>query len=149
MASRQCAIDRASQQYHTLDPPYTSGTLLKAMNYQDWGDLAVNPAGNQLAVRIANHVYTMGMDGSNLKQVTTSNFKEAVPEFSPDGKHLLLGTNYRQTGPLGWTWDLKIIHNDGKEYNVDPIEPNTPGVIPVFVKGKDKIETSGGQMIWR
>lgn len=132
-----------------LDPPYTSGSLLKEMNYQDWGDLAVNPAGNQLALRIANHVYTMGMDGSNLKQVTTSNFKEAVPEFAPDGKYLLVGTDYKQTGPFGWMWELKIIPNDGKDYNVDPIAKNTPGVIPVFVKGKNKIETSGGQMIWR
>lgn len=132
-----------------LDPPYTSGTLLKEMEYEDWGDLAVNPAGTQLAVRIANHVYTMGMDGSNLEQVTTSNFKEAVPEFSPDGKYLLVGTEYRQTGPFGWMWSLKIIPNDGKEYNVDPIAANSPGVIPVFWKGKDKIETAGGQMIWR
>ncbi|TJZ54745.1 hypothetical protein FAZ15_14785 [Sphingobacterium olei] len=132
-----------------LDPPYTSGKLLKEMEYEDWGDVAVNPAGTQLAVRIANHVYTMDMDGSNLKQVTTSNFKEAVPEFSPDGKYLLVGTEYRQTGPFGWMWSLKIIPNDGKEYNVDPIAPNSPGVIPVFVKGKNKIETAGGQMIWR
>lgn len=132
-----------------LDPPYTSGKLLKEMTYEDWGDLAVNPAGNQLAVRIANHVYTMDMDGSNLKQVTTSNFKESVPEFSPDGKYLLVGTEYRQTGPFGWMWSLKIIPNDGKEYNVDPIAPNSPDVIPVFVKGKNKIETAGGQMIWR
>ncbi|MEN5376575.1 hypothetical protein [Sphingobacterium kitahiroshimense] len=132
-----------------LAPPYTSGTLLKEMKYEDWGDVAVNPAGNQLAVRITNHVYTMDMDGSNLKQVTTSNFKEAVPEFSPDGKHLLVGTEYRQTGPFGWMWSLKIIPNDGKEYNVDPIAPNTAGVIPVVLKGKEKIETAGGQMIWR
>lgn len=132
-----------------LDPPYTSGTLLKEMNYDDWSDVAVNPADNQLAMRIANHVYTMDMDGSNLKKVTTSNFKEAVPEFSSDGKYLLVGTEYRQTGPFGWMWSLKIIPNDGKEYNVDPIAPNTPGVIPVVVKGKDKIETAGGQMIWR
>ncbi|GGH14484.1 hypothetical protein FAZ19_07430 [Sphingobacterium alkalisoli] len=132
-----------------LDPPYTSGKLLKEMEYEDWGDVAVNPAGTQLAVRIANHVYTMDMDGSNLKQVTTSNFKEAVPEFSPDGKYLLVGTEYRQTGPFGWMWSLKIIPNDGKEYNVDPIAANSPGVIPVFVKGKNKIETAGGQMIWR
>lgn len=132
-----------------LAPPYTSGTLLKEMNYDDWGDLAVNHAGNQLAVRIANHVYTMDMDGSNLKQVTTSNFKESVPEFSPDGKYLLVGTEYRQTGPFGWMWSLKIIPNDGTAYNVDPIAPNTPGVIPVILKGKEKIETAGGQMIWR
>ena len=132
-----------------LNPPYTSGTLVKEMDFDDWGDLAVNQAGTQLAVRIANHIYTMNMDGSNLKQVTTSNFKEAVPEFSPDGKYLLVGTEYKQTGPFGWIWSMKIIPTDGKQYNVDPIEPNSPGVIPVIWKGKDKLETAGGQMIWR
>lgn len=132
-----------------LNPPYTSGTLVKEMEYDDWGDLAVNQTGTQMAVRIANHVYTMNMDCSDLKQVTTSNFKESVPEFSPDGKYLLVGTEYKQTGPFGWIWSMKIIPNDGKQYNVDPIEANSPGVIPVILKGKDKIETAGGQMIWR
>lgn len=38
--------------------------------------------------------------------------------------------------------------NDGQQYNVDPEEQNSPGVIPVIWKGKDKIE-AGGQMVWR
>lgn len=132
-----------------LDPPYTSGTLVKQMDYQDWGELEVNQTGTQLAMHIANHIYTMSIDGSNLKQVTTSNFKESVPVFSPDGKYLLVGTEYKQTGPFGFMWSLKIIPNDGKQYNVDPIEANSPGVIPVIWKGKDRIETAGGQVIWR
>ncbi|MGO1245815.1 MAG: TolB family protein, partial [Sphingobacterium sp.] len=81
-----------------IAPPYTSGTLVKEMNYQDWGKLAVNQAGTQLAMQIANHIHTMNIDGSNLKQVTTSNFKESVPVFSPDGKHLLVCSYYRQSG---------------------------------------------------
>jgi len=132
-----------------LNPPYTSGTLVKEMAFDDWGDLAVNQAGTQMAVRIANHIYTMNMDGTNLNQVTTSNFKESVPEFSPDGNYLLVGTEYKQTGPFGWIWYMKIIPNDGKQYNVDPIEENSSGVIPVILKGNDRIETAGGQMIWR
>ncbi|WP_437918796.1 hypothetical protein [Sphingobacterium sp. LRF_L2] len=132
-----------------LAPPYNSGSLVKEMNYQDWGELAVNQAGTQLAMQIANHVHTMNIDGSNLKQVTTSNFNESVPLFSPDGKYLLVGSHYRQTGVFGYSWYLKIIPNDGEQYNVDPNEPNSPGVIPVIWKGKDKIESGGGQMVWR
>lgn len=132
-----------------LDPPYTSGIMVKQMDYEDWGELDVNRQGTQLALQIANHVYTMDIDGSNLKQVTTSNFKESVPLFSPDGKYLLISSDYKQTGPLGYMWQMKIIPNDGKQYNVDPVESNSPGVIPVIWKGKDEIETAGGQMVWR
>lgn len=42
-----------------------------------------------------------------------------------------------------------FIPNDGKQYNVDPIESNSPGVIPVIVKGQDRIAAAGGQMVWR
>lgn len=132
-----------------VPPPYTSGTLIKEMNYQDWDALAVNATGTQLAMQIANHVYTMDIDGSNLKQVTTSNFTESVPVFSPDGKYLLVGSYYRLSGVFGHLWEMKIIPNDGQQYNVDPEAPNSPGVIPVIWQGKDKIEAAGGQMIWR
>ncbi|SFT08975.1 TolB family protein [Sphingobacterium wenxiniae] len=132
-----------------IAPPYTSGTLIKEMDYENWDELTVNQAGTQLALQIANHIYTMDIDGSNLKQVTTSNFKESVPQFSPDGKHLLVGSEYKQTGPFGYMWYMKIIPNDGKQYNVDPIEPNSPGVIPVVVRGEDRIAAAGGQMMWR
>lgn len=132
-----------------LAPPYTSATLVKEMNYHDWGKLAVNKTGTQLAVQIAGHIYTMNMDGSDLKQVTTSNFKESIPVFSPDGKYLLIGSHYRQNGSFGYLWDLKIIPNDGKQYNTDPVASNSAGVIPVIRKGNDDIENGGGQMIWR
>ena len=132
-----------------IAPPYSSGTLIKEMDYEDWDELTVNQAGTQLALHIANHIYTMDIDGSNLKQVTTSNFKESVPQFSPDGKYLLVGSEYKQTGPFGYMWYMKIIPNDGKQYNVDPIEPNSPGVIPVIVNGQDRIAAAGGQMVWR
>ncbi|WP_420152263.1 hypothetical protein [Siphonobacter sp.] len=132
-----------------MAPPFNSGTLVKEMSYQDWGKLTVNQAGTQFALNIGNHIYTMDINGNDLKQVTVSNFKESVPEFSPDGKHLLIGTNYRSTGTLGYLWDLKIIPNDGKQYNVDADANNSRGVIPVIWRGKDKIESAGGQMIWR
>lgn len=132
-----------------IDPPYTAGRLVREMDYQQWGALAVNQSGTQLALQIANHIYTMNMDGGNLQQVTTSNFTESEPVFSPDGKYLLVGSEYKQTGPFGFMWYMKIIPNDGKMYNVDPVAENSPGVIPVVWKGRDRMEAAGGQMIWR
>lgn len=132
-----------------IPPPYTSGTLIKEMNYADWGHLAVNHQGTQLAVRIDNHVYTMGIDGNNMRQVTTSNFKESKPVFSPDSKYLMVGSNYRQSSIMGYSWDMKIIPNDGKEYNVGPVETNSPGVLPILWKGEDKIVTGSGDVVWK
>lgn len=132
-----------------IPPPYNSGSLVKEMNYADWGDLSVNHQGNQLAVRIDNHLYTMGIDGNNMRQVTTSNFKESKPVFSPDSKYLMVGSNYRQSSVMGYSWDMKIIPNDGKEYNVDPVETNSSGVLPVLWKGQDKIVTGSGDVIWK
>lgn len=132
-----------------LDPPYTSGALVKQIDYDDWGHLTVNQQGTQLVLRIGNHLHSMKMDGSELAQLTTSNFKEAEPVFSPDGRHLLIGTEYRQTGPFGFIWALKIIPSSGGPYHVDPIEANSKEVIPVIWQGKDRLETAGGQMLWR
>lgn len=132
-----------------LDPPYNSGKGIKEMNYEEWGKLAVNQAGDQIALTIDNHIYTMNIDGSDLKQVTTSNFTESNPVFSPDGKYLLIGTYYRSNGSIGHLWEMRIIPNDGKQYETNPSESNPPGVIPVIWKGKTKIESGGGQMIWR
>lgn len=134
---------------YRIPPPYTSGSLVRVMNYTDWGDLSVNQQGTKMAVRIDRHINTMNMDGSGLTQVTTSNFKESKPIFSPDNNYLMVGSNYRQSSVMGHSWDIKIIPNDGKQYNVDPEAPNTAGVIPVFWKGKDRIETGSGQVIWR
>lgn len=129
--------------------PYNQGSLVKEMEYDDWGDLAVNQQGSMLALRIGNHLHLMGMDGTGLRQITTSNFKEADPVFSPDGSHLLIGSNYRQASVFGFVSDLKIIPVNGGPYNVDPIQTNSPEAIPVIWKGKDRIESADGQILWR
>jgi len=64
---------------------------------------------------------------------------------------LLLGSYYRYSGEgFGRLWQLSIIPNDGRQYTTNPdAEDNSPGVIPVIWKGKEKIETGSGQMVWR
>lgn len=54
-----------------------------------------------MAFAANNHIWMMNADGSHLVQVTTSDKVEAIPEFSPDGKWLVLGSDYRATGSFG------------------------------------------------
>lgn len=57
-------------------------------------DLSVSPDGQRVALTLgdrgalANHVYVMNVDGSGLRQVTTSGLNEDAPAWSPDGKRL-------------------------------------------------------------
>jgi len=132
-----------------IDPPYESGALVKEMNYESWGDPAVDTKGQKIAVRVNNHIYMMNMDGSDFVQVTESNDQEVHPVFSPDGKYLMVGTDYTKTGSFGAIWYLKIIPADGKIYNVDPIYPNSNGVIPVISNGENSVQTASGAMYWR
>jgi len=130
-------------------PPYNQATLVKEMNYESWGDIRASQDGKKLTVRIDKHIYLMNMDDGDLRQVTESNFTESAAVFSPNGKYLLVGTDYRRTGVFGAIWNLKIIPADGKLYNVDPIAANSAGVIPVIPLGEDKIEAADGIMMWR
>lgn len=132
-----------------IPAPYNSASLIKQMDFEDWGQLTVNHQGTKMAMQIANHIYMMDLDGNNLKQVTTSDFKEGRPVFSPDGKYLMIGSNYRQSSVMGHSWDMKIIPANGEQYNVDPLAPNSPGVIPVIWRGQDDIVTGSGQVIWK
>ncbi|MCC6290417.1 MAG: PD40 domain-containing protein [Chitinophagaceae bacterium] len=130
-------------------PPYTNGTLVKEMNYTEWGNINPSPDGTKIAVVINKHIYIMNADGSNVTQVTTSNFKEAQPIFSPDGKYIAAWTDYTITDQGGRFGYIKIFPADGNLYNVDPIEQNSKGVIPVIAKGETRPEPADGRLIWR
>lgn len=77
------------------DPPYKSQNLVKEMSYTQWGNLRVNKQGTQLTLLVDNHIYVMGVDGSDLRQVTESSGGEIHTDFSPDGKHLLIAKKNR------------------------------------------------------
>ncbi|VTP87368.1 TolB family protein [Sphingobacterium daejeonense] len=114
------------------------------------GRITVNAAGTKIALSANNHIYMMDIDGNNFVQVTESNDREVLPEFSPDGNYLLVGTDYTTTSSLSAIWRLKIIPADGNKYNVDPITENSPGVIPVIAHGDEVIQTASNRgMLWR
>lgn len=129
------------------NPEFTQASVIKELPFAEWNDLSVSPDGAKMAFAANNHIWMMNADGSNLVQVTTSDEVEAAPEFSPDGKWLVLGTNYHTTGPFGHIWYLVIIPADGKQYNVN--KGADKSVIPLIRKGETEPEASSGGLAWR
>lgn len=129
------------------DPPYTSITPVKQMNYEKWGNIRVSPDGTKMTFYIGRHMFMMDTDGNNMVQVTDSNENEEIfAEFSPDGKYLLIGADYFHAPQSGNShWFLKIIPADGKKYDLD----NDPAVIPVIPKGSNTMVRANRVTLWR
>lgn len=127
---------------------FTDLSIVKQFQFNEWGNIAVSPDGSKIALYGGKHIWVMNSDGSNLKQVTTGGSVERHPVFSPNGKYLLIGTDYHQVGPFGHMWYLAIVPADGQTYNVD--EGADDHVI--FIKDPD--DPDDGQpaddhMVWR
>lgn len=126
---------------------FTKATLIKTINFDVWGDIAVSPDGTKIALRGGNHLWMMNVDGSNLTQITDSKYIEVSPVFSPDSKYLLIGYDFTRTGQLGRYWYMAIIPADFGKYNVD--KGADKRVIPFIPKGETRAEPSDGGMMWR
>lgn len=88
-------------------------TLLKRFAGDSPRDMRVSPDGTKIAMTLfANtvnsgssssdrHVWVMNVDGSNLRQLTTSNGNEDVGDFSPDSRSMIAtqGIAYAAIGP--------------------------------------------------
>ncbi len=138
-----------THQQHILrtDPPYNDIEHIKEMDYELWGNLHASFDGERLSLKIGNHLYLMNIDGSDLKQITESNHKEREAVFSPDGRHLLVGTDFYPGVFSKGKWNLKIIPADGNTYQVDSDDSNL--VRPVIPKGEKFIEQCTEIMLWR
>ncbi|MET6995877.1 TolB family protein [Chitinophaga defluvii] len=126
---------------------FTQASVVKELNFADWGDLSVSRDGLKLAFAAGNHIWMMDAKGGTPVQVSTSSQVEVAPEFSPDGKWIVLGTDYHTTGPFGHIWRLVVIPADGKKYNVDAGADQK--VIPLIKKGENTPEASDGGVLWR
>jgi WD40-like Beta Propeller Repeat len=81
---------------HAVDDALSSAEILAQFAGEEPGVLAVSPDGTQLAFDLLGaesgdqHVFMMNMDGTGLRQLTTSDSDEDAPAWSPDGGWLFL-----------------------------------------------------------
>jgi len=129
------------------DPPYTSITRIKEMQYSDWGNINANADGSKISLRIDKHIYLMKADGTDLVQVTESDREEREAVFSPDGRYLLVAADYYPGTFHSGTWTLNIIPADGNEYKVG----NKPGdgVFVIRPNSGENEEKARNRMLWR
>ena len=132
---------------YRTDKNFAQAMLVKQINFDSWGQIAVSHDGAKIAMYASNHIWMMNADGSNLAQVTESDKIETQPVFSPDGKYLLIGTNYHQSGPFGHVFNPTIIPADGNKYNVN--DGADKRVVFVKAKGETNKEFGDGNMVWR
>ena len=113
----------------------------KLLSFEDDTDyVQVNPQGTQVVFRQADHLWLANIDGTQLRQITTSKVRnptyggERRPTFSPDGKYIA----FTADGTAGARWSdhdypdkswvsaagsefgyLAIIPANGKLYDLD------------------------------
>jgi dipeptidyl aminopeptidase/acylaminoacyl peptidase len=138
---------RVENNLYRTDAGFTRATLVRNMNFADWGGFEPSADGSKIAFHAGNHLWLMNADGSNMVQVTDSDAQEAYPYFSPDGKYLLFGADFHSTGPFGHLWYLTVIPADGQLYNVN--EGADKRVIPLTAKGESMPQAASGGMAWR
>lgn len=50
---------------------------------------SISPDGSRIAFELNSHIWTMNVDGSGIKQITSGNKAESMPSWSPDGKYIV------------------------------------------------------------
>jgi hypothetical protein len=101
----------------------------------------VNPDGTRMAFEMARHIWTINMDGTDLKQIIAPKTGyETHPTWSPDGRHILLK---RKTGnSFGSLW---IVASDSQHVRV---ANDSDGVVPVTDSGGSHFTHVYGPMTW-
>ncbi len=93
-------------------------TFDEMINLRRVGDPQLSPDGKRVAftIGVANkvenrtltHIYTVDVDGSDLKQITKGNSSHSQPRWSPDGKHIAYVTG-------GQIWLMEEDGDDSKQ----------------------------------
>ena len=83
----------------------------------------VSPDGTKIAFGMNNHIWVINMDGTGLKQITTSNGVETNPSWSPDGNS------------IGALSNAAASYFGGNGYAIVPSNPSSPA----SVSSSDKV----------
>ena len=122
-------------------PPYSTLSLIKEMPYTTWGNIRVNKKGTYLSMMARNHIYVLNLETNEFRQVTESNKSELHADFSPDGNYLLVA---KKIGPTYFYWNLVIVPNDGKLYNLE----NSEEIHVIKPEGESVLPAIDGETFW-
>lgn len=122
-------------------------------------NVAVSPDGTRLAFSLGdrearrNHVHVMNVDGSALRQLTTSASNEDNPAWSPDGREiavrqgLVYGIALEPTGSCATAWRVPA---DGTRVNLDRRDATTPARELTWLDdGRSRTLCTFGRLDWR
>jgi hypothetical protein len=98
--------------------------------------ISLNPAGDKIAYASQGHIWTMGITGDNVQQITASkNATEFRPRWSPDGKYIVFKSGFTSivggsTATNGTLYLLAVVPADGKLYTLKTADSVNSGGIP-------------------
>ena len=109
--------------------PFSTGDLLAVKRV---GDPQLSPDGRTVAFtsgsvdkqanRVITQIYTINIDGSNLKQITTGDKSHSSPRWSPDGKRLAFVTG-------GQIWTMEPDGDDREQ--ITKVSTGAGGPVPI------------------
>lgn len=92
------------------DTPKAAGLFIVSADFATVTPLAIagatapmtpdaSPDGSRVVFQENDHVFVVNIDGSGLRQLTTGDFHESYPAFSPDGKSIVVQSYGTYGGP--------------------------------------------------
>lgn len=114
----------------------------KNMTVTQIRDISVSPLGNQLAFTALNKLYVMDLPNGTAKRVTTTNFTEAMPTWSPDGSQLAWVTWEGKDGGHLYKHNLKVkgakpvrLTTESYAYT-EPVWSNNKRIVMIRTRGQ-------------
>jgi hypothetical protein len=102
----------------------------------------VNRAGTHFGFSMNGSVFTMKVDGTELKKLTSSNRSVSMGDFSPDGQYILVETN---DSPYA-AWAVPV---SAEKVYVGPSSPNSVVRIRSIEDGAVRNLYPSGSVSWR
>ncbi len=88
----------------------SGGSPRLVLRGSEWEEPTWSPDGTRLAVVGNGNLFTVGVDGSNLTQITQDGANYADPAWSPDGRSIACA---RWMGGNPWNLDIYVLNADG------------------------------------
>ncbi|MBC9932952.1 TolB family protein [Chitinophaga qingshengii] len=127
--------------FYLSNQQLSSASRLAAVNqFPDVpGQLDVSPDGAAVLFTSNYHIWAMNMDGSGIRQLTSSDVKEWYPSWSADGKQVFF--------TLDWSGNCKEVRVMDVPGQTVTIDPHSDAVAPRVLVDGNRICSAGRPMV--